>query len=111
MYRRNNRVYKLLPPTPIVEKKPFKFETQLILRSEKVYDAADLPVEFKVSPESLLHLAAKVVDALPLPEVYQWAGEDVCKWLERCGYKKYEVRKITLTYNETYVHMYLHIHV
>ncbi|XP_054744308.1 uncharacterized protein LOC129248706 [Anastrepha obliqua] len=68
----------------------FEFKQTNFLRREKVYDKTDLPIEFKVSPESLLHLAARIVDALPLPDVYQWTNEDVCKWLERYGYKQYE---------------------
>ncbi|XP_028898889.2 uncharacterized protein LOC105216534 [Zeugodacus cucurbitae] len=73
-----------------VESKPFKFETHLTVRSEKTYDKTDLPIEFKVSPESLVHLAAKVVDRLPLPDVYRWTNDDVCNWLKRFGYPQYE---------------------
>lgn len=93
-FNRGNKHLLKFSPISNVESKPFKFETHLTVQSVKKYDKMDLPIEFKVSPESLLHLAAKVVDALTLPDVYQWTDRDVCNWLKRLGYQQYEVSKI-----------------
>ncbi|CAD6996710.1 uncharacterized protein LOC101454014 [Ceratitis capitata] len=90
--KRKNSCLHLYKPTalPEVERKTFKFKPNLMEQSRTAYDKVDIPIEFKVSPESLLHLAARVLDALPLPDVFGWTNDDVCNWLRCLDYAHYE---------------------
>ncbi|XP_011184785.1 uncharacterized protein LOC105213567 [Zeugodacus cucurbitae] len=67
----------------------YKFRQVHFLRIEKGFDKNALPIVFKVSPDSLLNLCIKIVDALPLPFVYKWTTLDVCKWIRNYGYPQY----------------------
>ncbi|CAD6996711.1 uncharacterized protein LOC101453834 [Ceratitis capitata] len=53
-------------------------------------DKNSLPIVFKVSPDTLLNMAALVADRIPLPSVYDWSIEDVCRWIRKFGYRQYQ---------------------
>lgn len=57
----------------------------------KAFNKTDVPVLFKCSPDTLINLCLQVLDALPLPQVYDWSIEDVCNWLSEIGFKQYQV--------------------
>uniref|UniRef100_A0A034WVE8 Sterile alpha motif domain-containing protein 15 n=1 Tax=Bactrocera dorsalis TaxID=27457 RepID=A0A034WVE8_BACDO len=67
----------------------YKFRSSEFLRIEKGFDKNALPIVFKVSPDSLLNLCIKLIDALPLPSVYKWTTLEVCKWIRQYGYPQY----------------------
>ncbi|XP_011189332.1 uncharacterized protein LOC105216505 [Zeugodacus cucurbitae] len=54
------------------------------------FDKNSLPIVFRVSPDTLLNLASNIVDKLPLPSVYEWTIEDVCRWIRQYGYRHYQ---------------------
>ncbi|KAM7352191.1 uncharacterized protein ACRADG_004824 [Cochliomyia hominivorax] len=71
----------------------YKFRLNSVIQGKtdkKEFDKTDVPIVFKCTPDTLLNLCAKVVDELPLPRVYKWSIEDVCKWLRSCGFKQYQ---------------------
>ncbi|KAI8119431.1 hypothetical protein FF38_06840 [Lucilia cuprina] len=69
----------------------FKFRLNPIIEGKTdEFDRTDVPIVFKCTPDTLLNLCVKVVDAMPLPMVYTWTIEDICKWLRACGYKQYQ---------------------
>ncbi|XP_061390131.1 uncharacterized protein LOC133325376 [Musca vetustissima] len=68
----------------------YKFRLDSITRGKFEFDKHDLPIVFKCSPDTLLNLCVKIVDAMPLPSVYEWNIEDICKWLRGYGYCQYQ---------------------
>ncbi|XP_075161441.1 uncharacterized protein LOC142234236 [Haematobia irritans] len=68
----------------------YKFNLENILKGPPSFNKNDVPIDFKISPDSLLNLCIKIVDALPLPSIYAWNIEDICKWLRRYGYHQYQ---------------------
>lgn len=67
--------------------------TPLILGREE-FNRDDVPIQFKCTPDTLVHLCSKIVDAIPLPPVYKWNTDDICTWLRRYGYPQYQVNII-----------------
>ncbi|TMW52329.1 hypothetical protein DOY81_002586 [Sarcophaga bullata] len=71
----------------------FKFSLNPVVKgktSAKEFDRQDIPIVFKCSPDKLVNLCASVIDAWPLPEVYKWTIEDICRWLRGLGFKQYQ---------------------
>ncbi|XP_069962483.1 uncharacterized protein [Bactrocera oleae] len=61
------------------------------LRMEgQTFNKDSLPIVFRVSPDTLLNLTSNLVDKLPLPSVYEWTTEDVCRWIRKYGYRHYQ---------------------
>lgn len=60
----------------------------------ETFDKDSLAIVFRVSPDTLLNITSNVVDKLPLPQVYEWTIEDVCRWIRKYGYRHYQVCKI-----------------
>ncbi|XP_073823092.1 uncharacterized protein [Musca autumnalis] len=74
-------------PSPLSS---YKFRLHTITRGKFEFDKHDVPIVFKCSPDSLLNLCVRIVDAIPLPSVYEWNIEDICKWLRGYGYRQYQ---------------------
>ncbi|XP_053953654.1 uncharacterized protein LOC128860264 isoform X1 [Anastrepha ludens] len=68
----------------------YKFCIPSVFPQPVGFEKNSVPIEFQVTPETLLNLAAGVVDALPLPNVYEWTNADVCKWIRQYGYPQYQ---------------------
>ena len=84
----------------------FKFSLNYVVKgkaSAKEFNREDLPIVFKCSPDKLLNLCANVIDAWPMPEVYKWTIEDICRWLRGQGFKQYQVSSICITKSCSYV--------
>ncbi|XP_018786229.1 PREDICTED: uncharacterized protein LOC108967345 [Bactrocera latifrons] len=56
----------------------------------ETFNKNSLPIVFRVSPDTLLNLTSNLVDKLPLPSVYEWTIEDVCRWIRKYGYRHYQ---------------------
>uniref|UniRef100_A0A1I8M736 SAM domain-containing protein n=1 Tax=Musca domestica TaxID=7370 RepID=A0A1I8M736_MUSDO len=74
-------------PNPLSE---YKFRLDTITRGRFEFDKNDMPIVFKCSPDTLLNICIKIVDEMPLPSVYEWNIEDICKWLRGYGYRQYQ---------------------
>ncbi|XP_075154237.1 uncharacterized protein LOC142227678 [Haematobia irritans] len=68
----------------------YKFHLDDITRGQSKFNTSDIPIVFKCTPDKLVNLCATLVDRLPLPSVYEWNIEDICKWLRAYGYPQYE---------------------
>uniref|UniRef100_W8BBF8 Sterile alpha motif domain-containing protein 15 n=1 Tax=Ceratitis capitata TaxID=7213 RepID=W8BBF8_CERCA len=84
---------KFLKPT----RKPFQNQLETFSYRTNIHHANvqrirryDMPIEFKASPDTLLTLAARVVDRFPLPKVYEWTTFECCKWMREYGYPQYQ---------------------
>ncbi|KAH8412915.1 hypothetical protein KR009_006719 [Drosophila setifemur] len=66
-----------------------KFHRTELLKGCPKYDKDDVPIQFRVSPESLVALCVYVVDKLPLPSVYEWDDMDIRRWIKGYGYPQY----------------------
>lgn len=75
----------------------YKFELTPLILGREEFDRNDVPIQFKCTPDTLVNLCAKIVDALPLPSVYEWNIEDICRWLRSYGYPQYQVSAIQTT--------------
>lgn len=73
------------------ELQTYKFKPYTVCMKQAEFQEQELPIVFKVTPDTLLNLAAKVVDALPLPKIYDWTNADCCKWMREYGYPEYQV--------------------
>lgn len=71
----------------------YRFQLTPLILGREEFDRNDVPIQFKCTPDTLVNLCAKVVDALPLPSVYKWSIEDICRWLRSYGYPQYQVEK------------------
>ncbi|XP_053953675.1 uncharacterized protein LOC128860277 [Anastrepha ludens] len=81
-----------LKKVQVVKESPlshYKFRLEKSFKPTEDFDHYSVPLDFKVSPDSLLTLCIKVVDALPLPTVYEWTNVDVCQWIRKYGYPQY----------------------
>ncbi|XP_067624542.1 uncharacterized protein [Eurosta solidaginis] len=67
----------------------YKFDGRPNIRKEPGFDRNALPIVFRVSPDTLLNLCIKIIDAMPLPDVYKWTNVQVCKWIRKYGYPQY----------------------
>lgn len=74
---------------------PYNFRVHRFLKGRDYFDKNDIPIVFKVSPDTLLNLCARIVDAIPLPPVYTWTNVDVCVWLRKYGYPQYRVSVVS----------------
>lgn len=70
----------------------YQFRLHPFLRGKTPFNKDDVPIEFKVTPDTLLNLCANVIDAFPLPPVYKWTNIDVCVWIRKYGYPQYRVK-------------------
>ncbi|XP_054747675.1 uncharacterized protein LOC129253355 [Anastrepha obliqua] len=68
----------------------YKFRSPSIFPQRVGFEQNSVPIVFQVTPETLLNLAARVVDALSLPNVHDWTNADVCKWIRQYGYPQYQ---------------------
>ncbi|XP_011210398.2 uncharacterized protein LOC105231017 [Bactrocera dorsalis] len=72
------------------ELQTYQFKPYTVCMKPAEFRVHELPIEFKVTPDTLLNLASKVVDALPLPKIYDWTNADCCKWMREYGYPEYQ---------------------
>ncbi|XP_065358304.1 uncharacterized protein LOC135952343 [Calliphora vicina] len=96
LYGDADEKYVKAQATSEIDKNPlstFKFRLNPMIQGKtdvKEFDKTDVPIVFKCTPETLLNLCVKLVDVMPLPMVYTWTIEDICKWLRACGYRQYQ---------------------
>lgn len=75
------------PPSAL---QTYKFKPYTVCMKPKEFHIYELPIVFKVTPDTLINLTAKVVDALPLPKIYEWTNLECCKWMREYGYPQYQ---------------------
>uniref|UniRef100_A0A1A9WJ65 SAM domain-containing protein n=1 Tax=Glossina brevipalpis TaxID=37001 RepID=A0A1A9WJ65_9MUSC len=94
LYRKSDEKFvkaKRKPPQPPHPLSKFKFRLNAATRGFMgSFDKKDLPIVFKCSPDTLINLCSKVIDAMPLVNVYEWNIEDICRWLRQLGYRQYQ---------------------
>uniref|UniRef100_A0A034WTI6 Sterile alpha motif domain-containing protein 15 n=1 Tax=Bactrocera dorsalis TaxID=27457 RepID=A0A034WTI6_BACDO len=85
----NENLFDGIPIRSKVDK--YEYGDISFLRMEgETFNKNSLPIVFRVSPDTLLNLASNLVDKLPLPSVYEWTIEDVCRWIRKYGYPHYQ---------------------
>ncbi|XP_067624554.1 uncharacterized protein [Eurosta solidaginis] len=67
-----------------------KFQYPKIYKKFAEYKKDNLPIEFQTTPDTLLNLAARVVDEIPLPSVYEWSNYECYQWIRKYGYPQYQ---------------------
>ncbi|KAH8403387.1 hypothetical protein KR222_011811 [Zaprionus bogoriensis] len=77
---------KKIVPRGIV---PVKFKRNAVIAGREKFDHNAWPIEFRVSPASLVELCCNAVDKLPLPSIYEWNDMDIRRWISRYGYPEY----------------------
>uniref|UniRef100_A0A1B0BLW7 SAM domain-containing protein n=1 Tax=Glossina palpalis gambiensis TaxID=67801 RepID=A0A1B0BLW7_9MUSC len=76
------------PPHPLTK---FSFRLNAATRGfSDSFNKKDVPIVFKCSPDTLLNLCSKIVDAMPLVNIYEWNIEHICRWLRQLGYRQYQ---------------------
>ncbi|XP_013110489.2 uncharacterized protein LOC106089227 [Stomoxys calcitrans] len=78
---------KMEDPAPL---STYAFQLYDVTQDKPRFDKNDMPAAFKCTPDKLLNLCANIVDALPLPSVFEWNTKDICKWLREYGYRQYQ---------------------
>ncbi|XP_064547627.1 uncharacterized protein LOC135434833 [Drosophila montana] len=68
---------------------PVKYRTVAPYERHQKYDRDICPIQFRVTPASLVELCVNVVDKLPLPSIYEWNDKNIRLWICRLGYPQY----------------------
>ncbi|XP_030565922.1 uncharacterized protein LOC115766210 [Drosophila novamexicana] len=68
---------------------PIKYRTIDLLERPEKYDRDTCPIQFRVTPATLVEQCVSVVDKLPLPSIYEWNDKNIRLWICRLGYPQY----------------------
>ncbi|EDW03349.1 GH11189 [Drosophila grimshawi] len=83
------RVTKTVIKKKSTDYPPVKFRKNAVLEGPLKFDHNAWPIQFRVSPASLVEQCCNVVDKLPLPSIYEWTDMDIRRWICRYGYPQY----------------------
>lgn len=95
LYRKSDEMFVKIevrrppPPHPLTK---FSFRLNAATRGfAGSFNKKDVPIVFKCSPDTLVNLCSKIIDAMPLVSIYEWNIEHICRWLRQLGYRQYQV--------------------